>query len=145
MAGNKTVRIETEMQDSFTVSSNIRGHKIYIDQPSGAGGADKGPTPLEYFLFSLGGCIGTIGRIAALQQKINLRGFRIAIEGDYDPAGLLGKETDNRVGFQSIRVTAEIDADLTDAEKQKFLDDVCHRCPLHDNIQLETSVEHSLL
>ncbi len=145
MAGNKTVRIETEMQNSFTVASNIRGHQIFIDQPAGGGGEDKGPTPLEYFLFSLGGCIATIGRIAAMQRKIELKGFRVAVEGDYDPAGLLGKETLNRVGFQNIRVTAEIDANLTDEEKKSFLDEVCHRCPLHDNIRLETTVVHSLV
>ena len=112
MSVTKTVRVEAQMDDSFRVQSDIRGHKVIIDQPTGGGGTDQGPTPLEYFLFSLAGCVATIGRIAAMQKKINLRHFSVSVEGDYDPAGLLGKPTENRSGFQVFRITAEIDADI---------------------------------
>ncbi len=145
MSVTKTVRIEAEMNDCFQVSADIRGHKVVIDQPAGGGGQDAGPTPLEYFLFSLAGCIATIGRIAAMQKKIDLKRFAVSVEGDYDPAGLLGKETENRSGFQIMRVTAEIEAnDMSSIEKQAFLDEVCDRCPLHDNIKLSTAVVHTL-
>ena len=144
MSVTKTVRVETLMKDSFRVESNIRGHKVIIDQPVAGGGTDEGPTPLEYFLFSLAGCVASIGRIAAKQKKIELRRFAIFAEGDYDPAGLLGKPTENRSGFQVVRITAEIDADMTSTEKQAFLDEVCERCPLHNNIKLATDVVHSL-
>ena len=144
MSVTKTVRVETLMEESFRVESTIRGHKVIIDQPTAGGGTDEGPTPLEYFLFSLAGCVGTIGRIAAKQKKIELRRFAVSAEGDYDPAGLLGKPTENRSGFQVVRITAEIDADMTPAEKQAFLDEVCERCPLHNNIKLATEVVHTL-
>ncbi|SFG00901.1 OsmC family protein [Neptunomonas qingdaonensis] len=144
MSVTKTVRVETLMEDSFRVESTIRGHKVIIDQPAAGGGSDEGPTPLEYFLFSLAGCVATIGRVAARQRKIELRRFAVFAEGDYDPAGLLGKPTENRSGFQVVRVTAEIDADMTAQEKQAFLDEVCERCPLHDNIKLSTDVVHTL-
>lgn len=140
----KTVRVEAKMDNSFRVESDIRGHKVIIDQPTAGGGTDEGPTPLEYFLFSLAGCVATIGRIAAKQKKIDLRHFSVSVEGDYDPAGLLGKATENRSGFQVVRVTAEIDADLSASEKQAFLDEVCDRCPLHDNIKLASEVIHTL-
>ena len=144
MSVTKTVRVEAKMADSFRVESDIRGHKVVIDQPAAGGGTDEGPTPLEYFLFSLAGCVATIGRVAAKQQKIELRSFSVSAEADYDPAGLLGKLTDNRSGFQVVRVTAKIDAALSSAEKQAFLDDVCGRCPVHDNIKLATEVVHTL-
>jgi uncharacterized OsmC-like protein len=144
MSVTKTVRVEAKMADSFRVESDIRGHKVVIDQPAAGGGTDEGPTPLEYFLFSLAGCVATIGRVAAKQQKIDLRSFSVSAEADYDPAGLLGKPTENRSGFQVVRVTAKIDAELSSAEKQAFLDDVCDRCPLHDNIKLATEVVHTL-
>jgi len=96
-------------------------------------------------LFAIGGCIGTIGRIAAFQQKISMRSMQVTVEGDYNPAGLLGKETDDRVGFTEIRISAEIDADLSDDQKQAFLDEVCRRCPLHDNLSHGTRVVHRLV
>ena len=144
MAASKVISVSTSMKAGAQVHADIRGHKVTIDQPKQAGGTDEGPTPLEFFLFSLAGCIQSIARIAATQQKIEMRSIDIDVEATLNPAGLLGKETEDRVGFQTITVKAQIDADLTDAEKTEFLDAVCDRCPLHDNIRLATVVDHSL-
>lgn len=141
----KTVSVHANMADGFAIAADIDGHKVMIDQPESAKGSGTGPTPLQMMLFAVGGCIGTIGRIAAFQQKITLRSMKIMVEGDYNPAGLMGKPTDDRVGFSQIRISATIDADMTDEEKQQFLDDVCARCPLHDNLLNGTEVLHSLV
>ncbi|UTW02980.1 OsmC family protein [Amphritea atlantica] len=145
MSANKVISVSTSMNAGCQVHADIRGHKVIIDQPTQAGGTDEGPTPLEFFLFSLGGCIASIARIAATQQKIEMRSIDIDVDGTMNPAGLLGRPTEDRVGFQTITVSAKIDADLSEAEKQKFFEEVCHRCPLDDNIALETKVTHSLI
>ncbi|MCH8537087.1 MAG: OsmC family protein [Alkalimonas sp.] len=142
---NKTVTVQANMADGFAISADIDGHKVMIDQPVRAKGSGTGPTPLQMMLFAVGGCIGTIGRIAAFQQKIELRSMQVTVEGDYNPAGLLGKPTDDRVGFSQIRISASIDADLSDEAKQTFLAEVCARCPLHDNLLHGTEVVHQLL
>ena len=144
MALSKVVAVDAVMESSFTVRAEVRGHRLCLDQPHNAGGQDEGPTPLEQFLFALAGCIATIGRIAAHQQQIELRGMRVRAEGDFDPAGLLGKPSDSRVGFSQIRIQAEIEADLDDAAKAAFLDQVCSRCPVHDNLTLTSEVLHQL-
>ena len=144
MSQSKCISVNAEMGEGFAVEALLGEHRVVIDQPVAARGTGQGPTPLEYFLFALAGCIGTIGRIAAMQQKIELRGMKITVEGDYNPAGLLGKPSEDRTGFQQIRIEAEIDADMSDAEKKVFLDEICERCPLHDNTRLETSVVHSV-
>ncbi|WP_027855645.1 OsmC family protein [Marinobacterium litorale] len=141
---SKKISVVADMGAGFAIETDIRGHQLVIDQPKAGGGTDRGPSPLEYFLFSLAGCVASIGRIAASQQKLNLRNMRVTVEGDLNPDGLLGKQTDDRVGFQNIEIIAEIDADLSDEEKQAFLDDICARCPLHDNIHYETRVKHEL-
>lgn len=38
--------------------AQIRGHKIFCDQPVGKGGFDEGMTPVEIMLASLGTCTG---------------------------------------------------------------------------------------
>ena len=35
-----------------------RGHRVICDQPAGNGGSDRGMTPPEYLLVSLGACAG---------------------------------------------------------------------------------------
>ncbi len=97
------------------------------------------------FLFAMAACVATIARTAAFQQKFSLRGMQVSASGDLNPAGLLVKPTDDRVGFSEIRIEASIDADLTEAEKAAFLDQVCQRCPLHDNVKLASSVINRLV
>jgi len=144
MAANKIITVTANMGAGCAVHAEIRDHKVVIDQPTAGGGSNEGPTPLEYFLFSLGGCIASIARIAATQQKVELRSMQISVSGELDPAGLLGKQTPNRVGFQGISVTASMDCDLSAEAQSAFLDEVCARCPLHDNIKLSTAVVHTL-
>lgn len=144
MSKLKTIEVTAAMGGTAMIMADIRGHKVVIDQPHAAGGTDEGPTPLEYFLFSLAGCIESIARIAATQRKLELRSMEVVVSAELNPMGLLGKATDDRVGFQTIDVKATMDADLTDDEKTAFLDEVCERCPLHDNIRLNTSVTHAM-
>ncbi len=144
MAKNKTITVTANMGQGYAIHADIREHKMVIDQPTAGGGTNEGPSPLEYFLFSLGGCIASIARIAASQQKVELRAMQVVVSGELDPAGLMGKETPNRAGFQAINVSASMDTDLTVEAQAAFLDEVCARCPLHDNIKLSTEVVHSL-
>lgn len=130
----KTVTVESTLGEKFVIESTIRGHKLVIDQPVNAAGTDTGPTPLELVLASLAGCIGTIGRIIALQRRIVLRGMEIKVEGELDTDGLLGKPIDGRVGFESITISVDVDADMTDEEKESFIHEVDRRCPVSENL-----------
>lgn len=136
----KSVVVESVLDEKFVVESDIRGHRVVIDQPSNAGGGDSGPTPLELLFASLAGCIGSIGRIVAMQQRIVLRGMRIKVEGVLDVDGLLGKPIDGRVGFEGITVTVDVDADMTDDEKVAFVHEVDRRCPVSENLMNSTPV-----
>ena len=142
MAINKVVSVSAEMGEDFRIQAQLGSHHAVIDQPKAAGGNDEGPNPLQLFLFSLAGCIASIGRIAANQKKIELRGMKVDVEAGMNAAALMGKSTEDRAGFQTFKVNAEIDADMSAEEKQAFLDEVCARCPVHDNIGKATVVEH---
>ena len=136
----KMVIVESKLGGAFVIESDIRGHKIVIDQPANAGGSDTGPTPLEMLFVSLAGCIGSIGRIVAMQKRIDLRGMDIKVEGPLDTDGLLGKPIDGRVVFEGITVTVDVDADMTDEEKDAFIHEVDARCPVSENLLNATPV-----
>jgi len=140
----KTVSVESTLGEKFVIESNIRGHKLVIDQPVNAAGTDTGPTPLELILVSLAGCIGTIGRIIAMQRRIALRGMAIKVEGELDTDGLLGKPIEGRVGFESITITVGVDADMTDEEKEAFIHEVDRRCPVSENVLNATPIHVKL-
>lgn len=140
----KSVVIESKLNEKFVIESEIRGHKLVIDQPAAAGGSDAGITPLELLFASLAGCIGTIGRVVAMQQRIGLRGMDIRVEGGLDTDGLLGKPIDGRVGFDGITITIDVDADLTDEEKERFIHEVDARCPVSENLLNATPINVKL-
>jgi putative redox protein len=141
----KTVRANGRLGEKFSVEVDCGSHQIIMDQPTTALGDDLGPTPLELILAALAGCFGTVGRFLAHQRKIELRGMRFEIEGDYDPAGLLGRDASVRSGFQSLSMNVAIDADLTFEEKAEFLKEVERRCPLADNLMNGTLLHSELL
>lgn len=140
----KTVVVESTLNEKFVIESDIRGHRIIIDQPTNAGGNDTGPTPLELLFASLAGCIGSIGRIVAMQKRIELRGLRIKVEGSLDTDGLLGKPIDGRVGFEGITVSVDVDANLSAEEKEAFIHEVDRRCPVSENLMNATPVNVKL-
>jgi uncharacterized OsmC-like protein len=140
----KMVTVESKLDEKFVITSDIRGHKVLIDQPANAGGGDTGPTPLELLFAALAGCIGSIGRIVAMQKRIELRGLDIKVEGPLDTDGLLGKSVDGRVGFEGITISVNVDADMSDEEKDAFLHEVDRRCPVSENLLNVTPVNIQL-
>lgn len=134
----KTISAKGEMNAGMRIEVQCGNHRLVMDQPKNAAGQDLGPTPLEAILAAVAGCFGTIGRLVAHQQKIELRGMRFEIEADYDPAGLLGRDPDVRPGFQELRVKVGIDADLSQEEKQALLEQIEKRCPVADNLTYGT-------
>ncbi len=140
----KTVSIKGIQRDRFRMEIAAGNHTLVVDQPGPMGGDDGGPNPLEYELVSLAGCIGAIGRIIANQRKMDVRGFAVEIQGDMDTDALLGMKTDQRAGFRSIRVTVDIDADMTEEEKRAFLMEIDSRCPVSDNLARGTELSFRL-
>ncbi len=137
----KLVTVEAKQIEGYKIEAKCRNHVSLIDQPEASGGTNSGPTPLEYLFISLASCIVTIGHIAAKQQRLEVRGIEVKVEGELNPDVFLGKTKEDRAGFSSIRVYTKIDADMTKAEKEKFIKEVDARCPISDNVHNLTAVE----
>jgi uncharacterized OsmC-like protein len=144
MAKNKQVKVTATLGGGFKTECNARDHSVIVDQSKAGGGENAGPSPLEYLFVSLAGCISAIGRIIANQKKLPLRGMEIEVSGELNPAGLLGKDTDDRIGFKNISASVDIDADMSEEEKANFLAEIDSRCPISDNISKETPVNFEL-
>ncbi len=140
----KQVEISAEMKAGTRIECRAGNHIFVIDQNKAGGGNDLGPTPLEYYLASLAGCIASIGRIVAVQRKIDLRAITIKTVGDLNTDVLLGRNTTERAGFQNIRLEVSVDAELSDAQKHEFIEEVERRCPVSENTTNNTPVHLTL-
>ena len=137
----KTFHVEAKQVDRFQVEAVSGSHTIVIDQPKAAGGNGAGCCPVEYVLAGLAACILNVAYVVAGEREIELRGLTVRVEGDLNPARFMGKDTEDRAGFQSIRLIANIDANMTLEEKEDFLRVVEARCPVSDNLANATPVD----
>ncbi len=136
----KTVSIEARADEKFKVAVQAGEHTIYVDQAVSAGGEGAGANPVEYLFASLAGCIATTGRIIATQQKLDLKGMDIKIEGSLDLNVLSGKSRDGRAGLAGIEVSVALDSTMSELERQRFFQELRSRCPISDTIAAATPI-----
>ncbi len=83
------------------------------DHPLQFASEDKGPTPVEYVLVGLGGCLTAGVAAVAQQRRSSCARSRPPSSADMDLHGILGADPDVRNGFSGVKVDYEIDADAS--------------------------------
>jgi len=70
----------------------------------------------DMLLQALAACAGVTMSAVATAIGVDIRGGAVSVEGDLDFRGTLGVAKDAPVGFQTIRLTFEVDSDATDEQ-----------------------------
>lgn len=110
------------------------------DHPDVFASEDNGPTPVEFVLVGLAGCL-TAGIAAVAQNRnIQLRSVRAVVEAGMDIQGILGIDGDVRNGFDYIRVSYEIDADAAPDEVRAIVAQSQKRSAVFDVVTNPTNV-----
>ncbi len=135
-----TYEIEVSKKEGFESEAEIRNFTLTSDDSGKLGGNNKGPTPVEYLLASLGTCLEFTGNLVADQMGHELEDFNLKIEGDLDPRGVMGK-ADVPVGYQDIRVKISEIEGIPEEDIQEFLETVMERCPVDNSLENEVEVE----
>lgn len=112
----------------FNVKSKDYGFMIDV---KGAG-----MTPPDTLLASLGGCIGVYLRKYAEGTKLDLRTFRITVEGE------LRKEPP--VCFDDIVINIDFLGAVLDDHKKKSILEFIKNCPVHNTLENSPKVTISL-
>jgi uncharacterized OsmC-like protein len=96
----------------------VTAHVLNADHPPVLVGHDNGPTPTEFLLHALAGCLTAgIANIAAV-RGITLSEVTSTVEGDIDLLGILGLSKQVRNGYQQIKVTITVKGDDADKLRQ---------------------------
>jgi len=83
------------------------------DHPEIFASEDNAPTPVEFILVGLAGCLSAGIAAVAQTRNIQLRSVKATLEGGMDIQGILGIDEKVRNGFDGIKVHYDIDADAT--------------------------------
>lgn len=121
----------TKLPGGMAVESESRGFKILADEPKALGGTDKAMNPVEMLLCALGSCQSIVAAAFAREAGVDLKGFRVDLEGDLDPAGFMGKGT-VRPGYLDIRYKMYFKTDSPRENVEKLVEIMKNRCPVGD-------------
>ena len=124
--------------DPYVVTlENHRGHHWLADEPLTAGGADKGPTPTELLLSSLGACTAITVRMYAASKSWPLTGVEVRL--DLNPEGPAAAG-----GGNDIRRRLTLQGELSAAQRERLLD-VANKCPIHRLLAGKLRIESALV
>jgi uncharacterized OsmC-like protein len=109
---------------SFHGCGQMLRHKMEMsltaDEPDILLGGDNAANPVEHLLHALASCLTTSMVYHAAARGINIQQIESALEGDLDLRGFLGLDPMVRNGYQQIRLTLRIKAEMTDEQMQEL-------------------------
>ena len=115
----------SSMQNFYGAGADQQHTGDYVydaDHPGVLCGSDAAPTPVEFLLHALAGCLTAgIGNIAAA-RGIDLHEVESTVEGDVNLLGLLGLSDEVRNGYQSIVVRFKIRGDASPEQLRALID-----------------------
>jgi uncharacterized OsmC-like protein len=130
----KTVRAEGEWKGHYRSDLNVRDFRFIIAEPEKIGGKNEGPTPMEYVLGALNGCLSVVIELVAKERGFELRELRVSSSGLVDQRGLFGT-ADVSPQFQSVEVHISGDVSAPDSKLTEFQHAVLKRCPVYNLIR----------
>ncbi|MDX3531474.1 OsmC family protein [Streptomyces sp. ID05-39B] len=113
----------------------VAKYTMTSDEPTALLGTDTAVSPAEYVLQALAGCYTVTLTANAASRGIELKSFRLELEGDIDLRGFLGIDTAIRPGVQQLRVRVHIEApDATREQLEELISLVESRSPIRDTL-----------
>ncbi len=117
-----------------------RPTQLDSDHPAVLVGQDHGPTPVEYLLHALAGCLTAgVANIAAA-RGVTLHWVSSTVEGDIDLLGILGISDEVRNGYEQVRVTFHIEGDADEATLRGLVEQSRSRSAVYDVLTRPTPV-----
>lgn len=84
-------------------------------------GNNEGANPVEYLLHALAGCVTTTTVLHATARGITIHKLSTQLKGNIDVQGLLAMDDSVPVGYESIQITMQIEADCSDEELDELI------------------------
>ena len=125
-----TFKATAELTSDFSVECSARGHKFILDETKSLGGKDGGMNPIEATLSALGACQAIIAKLFAATRGIELKGFRMELEGDIDVSAF--EKIDAHPHIEAIRTKVFIQSDSNEEDIRDFIQFVEDNCPVAD-------------
>lgn len=127
--------ITTRYKGDMLFESRLGNHSILIDVPPSMGGSDRGPTPPELFIASLGSCVGAFVAQYCVRSDIDARDMTVDVSFDK-------VEHPTRLTNLAVRVSLP-HGECKDRERA--LRRVAEHCPVHETIATLEGIDMEII
>ncbi|MFY9241692.1 MAG: OsmC family protein [Polaribacter sp.] len=116
---------------NYLAEAKTRNHFLVIDEPVNSGGDDNGPTPVEYLLTAIGGCVSITLRMYAERKKWDLGKITVNVSQIKNEKGSYLSE---EIHFEK---------EVTEEQRTKLLE-IAGKCPVAKMVKGETEIVSSI-
>ncbi|TVZ55236.1 putative redox protein [Lutibacter sp. Hel_I_33_5] len=119
----------------YLAEVQMRNHFAVIDEPLKSGGGDTAPTPVEYLLTAIGGCVSITLRMYAERKGWDLGKIHVEVSQ---------KEELTKDGIKkSLVEEISFENEVTEEQKSKLLI-IAGKCPVAKMVKGETAIESKI-
>jgi putative redox protein len=115
----------------------VRGDRVTVDQPTGAGGEDNAPTPTELFVASLATCVAFYAGRYLTRHGFSRDGLGVSVGFD------MAADRPARVAV--VRLTVKVPADLPAERRPALAAVVVSHCTVHNSLTTPPGVTIDLI
>jgi uncharacterized OsmC-like protein/pimeloyl-ACP methyl ester carboxylesterase len=123
----------------FTTEIRTGKHRLLADEPASVGGDDRGPSPYDLLLASLGACTSMTLRMYAQRKKWPLQEVRVHLEHYKDHPQDAGQQGSPQGKLDHIDREIEMEGPLSPEQRARLLE-IADRCPVHRTLHAEIKV-----
>jgi len=122
--------------DSYKAIAVSRGHEMKMDRPFEDGGNNIAPTPVEYLLSAIGGCVSMTLRVFSLHKGWDLGEITVNVIQ-------IKKRTEKGIET-SLFEEISFENEVTEKQKEKLVV-MARKCPVAQLLKKETSIKTKII
>ena len=120
---------------NYLAEVKTRNHFLTIDEPLDSGGDDNGPTPVEYLLTAIGGCVSITLRMYAERKGWDVGKIKVIVSQ---------KEEQTSEGIKkSLVEEISFSKEITEDQRKRLLV-IAGKCPVAKMVKGETEIVSSI-
>ena len=117
---------------NFLAEAKIRNHYMVTDVPFSDGGDDTAPTPVEYLLTAIGGCVAITLRMYAARRNWDVGEITVNV---FQLKDELGSYVTEEISFEK---------EITEDQRKRLLV-FAGKCPVAKMVKGETRIESKII
>ncbi|WP_299157353.1 OsmC family protein [uncultured Tenacibaculum sp.] len=128
----KNITSEVKLTNrNYLAEAKMRNHFVMIDEPVNKGGDDNAPTPVEYLLTAIGGCVSMTLRMYAERKKWDIGEITVKV---------IQKQALTSEGIKkSLIEEISFEKEVTEEQQVKLLE-MAGQCPVAKMVKGETEI-----